>query len=801
MNASNEVSKKVLVVDDDPISLRLVAHIFGTAGCIVQTAQDGIEALTVLKDYIPDVITIDLIMPYLRGDRLCRIIRDMEPLRDALVVIISGVAAEAQLNLAECHVDECIAKGEPNFEKTLLDLLKRSNRSDGSMESSKETDYPKASKRTSTKELLTVQHRLEIILQNMVEPLFEFTRNGQVVFANQRAVSLAGLPEYQLLGSDFAHLFSSPQSDQIQAALNTLDNGPMAIDTDAPWHLNGCLVAGWLVPFIVEDSHTVIAMLCDITARKKAEKKLERSRASFHDIVEKTTDGILVVDVKNHIIQYANPMAGTLFQQAVDQLIGKPFHPPALTNHPMEIEIFRPDVGSYGIAELRMVETQWESRPAQLITLTDITSRKELEQGLKEAKQVAEQASQAKSDFLANMSHELRSPLNALLLLAQNLANNHAGNLTAEQIESAQLIHTSGTILHNLINEVLDFSKIEVGRMDVYIADAKLIDLAGHTRSLYRHLAEDKQLTLEIVIDDGLPAAIQTDHQKLEQILRNLVSNAIKFTPQGSIKVRFRRPLSNEASPLPTPEKAIAIDVIDTGIGIPDDKQNDIFEAFNQADSSISRRCGGTGLGLSISKKLAQLLGGDIGLTSAEGQGSIFTVYLPEMMDISENIQSRQPVEKHHAGDRSADALSAIKDTNSVPKDMYQILKGKKVLVVDDEARNLFSIATILENRGMSVFKAINGKKAMAHLENDPDLDVVLMDIMMPEMDGYETIQSIRKFEKFKKLPIIAFTASAMKGDKTRCLSAGADAYLAKPAAIEQILATMKQLVECAANQ
>ena len=446
---------------------------------------------------------------------------------------------------------------------------------------------------------------------------------------------------------------------------------------------------------------------------------------------------------------------------------------------------------------MRVVGTEWENRPAQLISLSDITRRKQLEQGLKVAKKVAEQANRAKSEFLANMSHELRSPLNALLLLAQDLASNKDGNLSPDQIESALLIHKSGTILHQLINDILDFSKIEVGRMDVYVTETKLADLTDHIHSLYRHVAESKELALSFIIDSAMPDTIQTDHQKLEQILRNLISNAIKFTPRGSVKVEFLRPLADSKPPVGLdPEESIAIAVTDTGIGIPVGRQERIFDAFMQADGSTSRRYGGTGLGLTISKKLAKLLGGDICLASAEEKGSTFTLYIPEKLNISNGIQKqRESITRQGEADFAAHA-AAWENAAAVPAEAYKMLADRKVLVVDDEARNLFSITKVLEKHGLKVCKAVDGHKALALLEKEPGIDFVLMDIMMPGMDGYETIRRIRRFELFVKLPIIAITAKAMESDREKCLSAGADDYLSKPVAAGQLLHAMKRLVK-----
>jgi PAS domain S-box-containing protein len=631
--------------------------------------------------------------------------------------------------------------------------------------------------------------QLEIIVQTMVQPLFHLDCDGRILFANQRAAALAGIPHDQLPGSDFSALFSSEQTERIRPLLEAAKDSTVEIGQDRPLRLNGSLVAGRLMPFSSGAKETVMAVLCDITARKQVEQELRTGRTGFKEIVEKHADGILVVDEQGNIVHYANPTAGTLLQQLADQMIGKKFGFPLIKERYEEIDIFRSDTGEKGIAEIRMVETEWEDRPAHLITLTDITQRKQLEEGLKKA-------NRAKSQFLANMSHELRSPLNALLLLAGDLAKNREGNLTADQSESARIIHHSGTILLNMINDLLDFSKIEAGRLDVYVKETMLVNLASHIRMLYKHVADSKGLSLTITIESGLPEVIQTDQQKLEQILRNLVSNAIKFTPKGGVTITMRRPLPDKVLRARLdPAHTIAFAVADTGIGIEAGSRNEIFEAFIQADGTISRRYGGTGLGLSISRKLARLLGGYIELADLEGKGSTFILYLPLNLELSDNIKPERRSQKRREVEDFTAAIADPATASDGPAAEFSMPAGKKILMVDDEARNLFSVARVLERYGVKVCKAISGQRALTLLETDPDIDLVLMDIMMPEMDGYKTIRRIRKLTSCATLPIIALTAKALKGDREKCLSVGADDYLEKPVPLRQLLAAIKRLV------
>src|SRR5208337_1750052 len=241
-----------------------------------------------------------------------------------------------------------------------------------------------------------------------------------------------------------------------------------------------------------------------------------------------------------------------------------------------------------------------------------------------------EKTGKYKSEFLANMSHELRTPLNSLLLLSRDLSENSGGNLTAEQVESAKIIRKSGMELLQLIDEVLDLSKIEAGSMSLKVREVFLKDVAEYVERGFKHLAAEKDIAFEIVMDDTLPEAITTDRQRLEQILKNLLSNAFKFTDRGSVTVEIHRPAAgvNLSKSGLRSGRAVAFSVKDTGVGIPDDKQMQIFEAFQQVDGGTTRKYGGTGLGLSISRQLAKLLGGEIQLTSRPGEGSVFTLFL-----------------------------------------------------------------------------------------------------------------------------------------------------------------------------
>ncbi len=479
---------------------------------------------------------------------------------------------------------------------------------------------------------------------------------------------------------------------------------------------------------------------------------------------------------------------------------------------------------------------------------------------IEEARQVLEERAEQlavsmryKSEFLANMSHELRTPLNSLLILAKLLADNADSNLTPKQVEFAETIHGAGSDLLQLINDILDLSKVEAGKMDVSPTRIALVQLVDYVEATFRPLTAEKGLDLSVRVSPELPATLHTDEQRLLQVLRNLLSNAVKFTDSGAVELVIRpagrdvpvaiREQLLEAGSLRDPDAdLIAFSVTDTGIGIAASKMRVIFEAFKQADGTTSRKYGGTGLGLSISREIAQLLGGEIHAQSEPGRGSTFTLYLPlhpselppqgyqqsmpalEAGDLvastSENgmggveVETPAEVRSYQETQNGAAALfrrrrrtapsleqrigqpdqwSAV-EHQSAPQPRRGIrFGGEKVLIVDDDIRNVFALTSVLEQHGLSVLYAENGREGIEVLEQHEDVAVVLMDIMMPEMDGYATTNAIRRMPQFAGLPIIALTAKAMKGDREKAIESGASDYVTKPVDPDHLLSVMQQ--------
>jgi HAMP domain-containing protein/signal transduction histidine kinase/response regulator RpfG family c-di-GMP phosphodiesterase len=547
--------------------------------------------------------------------------------------------------------------------------------------------------------------------------------------------------------------------------------------------------------------------------------------------------------------------------------------------------------------------------------------------------------SKYKSEFLANMSHELRTPLNSLLILSKLLADNPQGNLNEKQTEFARTIHSAGSDLLSLINDILDLSKIESGTVTIEVGEMPMTTLKQHMERTFRQLAADKNLDFNVEFDSNLPAAIRTDEKRLQQVVLNLLSNAFKFTAHGGVTLAVRCAHGGWSPSHPVlrgVDTAVEIAVTDTGIGIPEDKQKLIFEAFQQADGTTSRKYGGTGLGLSISREIARLLGGELQVRSTPGEGSTFTLFVPlqavapaalgapgasarydnsgamvptalptgfEVSDDRDSLGSdpfvliveddptfasilldmargaglkgvvstagagtlamarklqpdaitldlglsdidgfvlldllkhdpqtshvpihvisgadkiasvigmgafgvtEKPAERdelaevfrglanHVAGAEPrleivAQAPDSVSASRKVPE-----LAGAKILIVDDDIRNIYSLTSVLESYEVEVLHAERGKDGILILEQTPGIDIALIDIMMPEMDGYETMQQIRERAALAEVPLIAVTAKAMKGDRQKCLDAGASDYIAKPVDIDLLLALLR---------
>jgi signal transduction histidine kinase/CheY-like chemotaxis protein len=408
------------------------------------------------------------------------------------------------------------------------------------------------------------------------------------------------------------------------------------------------------------------------------------------------------------------------------------------------------------------VSLSWH-RPQELHELGENLTRlavthAEHNKALYDYAQELEASNRYKSEFLANVSHELRTPLNSILLLSKMLADCGNGNLSEEGCRQARIIHAAGSDLKALIDNILDLSRIEARQMTLVPETIHLRKLLDDILELLKPQFDEKHLELTLEVGVGVPDSIVSDSEKLRQILVNFLSNAVKFTREGGVTVRFLHGVNYP----------VAISVTDTGIGIPVEKRELIFEAFKQADGSTSRRFGGTGLGLTISRELATLIGGRIEVESEAGKGSTFTLLLPA--EIPPQVAARD--------EAGAAAGRRERKQQQLPVADY---RGARVLLVDDDMRNLLALTPLLEQWKLDVMAAGDGVEALETLQTAGAFDLVILDIMMPDMDGYELTRRLRRDPRFAALPVIALTARAGKQEQQASLEAGADAFLAKP--------------------
>ncbi|TWA65607.1 signal transduction histidine kinase [Azospirillum brasilense] len=454
--------------------------------------------------------------------------------------------------------------------------------------------------------------------------------------------------------------------------------------------------------------------------------------------------------------------------------------------------------------ELKTTNERLEHQAASLRQSEELlmAQQEKLRQTNEALEEKAEQlslTSKYKSQFLANMSHELRTPLNSLLILSKLLSDNGDHNLTPRQVEFARTINAAGSDLLNLINDILDLSKIESGTVTLEIGAVVLDDLRGHVERTFAQLAEEKGLRFDIDMTQPLPAAIQTDQKRLEQVLNNLLSNAFKFTETGG--VTFRVGLAGEgwsaAHPvLNAAEGVLAFTVVDTGIGIPENKQRIIFEAFQQADGTTSRKYGGTGLGLSISREIARLLGGEIRVQSESGAGSAFTLYVPMEFDIARYGDPATKLAPFPTPTRpivvpGPEERLALPQHHPVADDRERIRPGDPVvLIVEDDVKFASILVDLAREKGFKAILSHAGSPAMP-MARKYRPDAVMLDIGLPDIDGWALLDLLKRDPHTRHIPVHVISA---KEERRRGLAMGAFDYTEKPADREAIFAALAKV-------
>ncbi len=530
-----------------------------------------------------------------------------------------------------------------------------------------------------------------------------------------------------------------------------------------------------IVPFMDTQGNPLryVSIRNDITQRKTMVQDMAEQWIFYERISETLGEGLFVQDANGHCT-YVNAEAEKLLGWSRAEFIGKPVHntihsqtadgqPLPAADCPInkmtrsgqrmssEDQVFvRRDGSVFPVAVVSQGIFKGGDYYGAVVAFQDITHRKQTEAAMQAAKETAEEASRAKSDFLANMSHEIRTPMNGIIGMTDLTLDTE---LTPEQREYLGMVKTSAYALLGIVNDILDFSKIEAGKMELDQIEFSLPDMLSQTTRSIALRAHQKGLELLLDIDPDIPMVLIGDPGRLRQIIVNLVSNAIKFTEQGEIVVK-----ASLHSISPDSDKIILhISVCDTGIGIPKNKFQTIFDSFSQADTSTTRKYGGTGLGLTISSRLVELMNGRIWLESEEGAGTTFTI---------EIVLWRA-------------------DATLQPHFETVQLNNLQVLVVDDNATNRSLAVELLKRWGMQPNAVANGRDAIAELErakqSDADYQLMLLDVMMPDMDGFEVVLHLRSHPQLITTPIMMITSDGQRGDALRCRELGITAYLMKP--------------------
>ena len=451
--------------------------------------------------------------------------------------------------------------------------------------------------------------------------------------------------------------------------------------------------------------------------------------------------------------------------------------------------------------ELQQTNEQLEQKAQQLAERNVEVERKnqEIEQARRALEEKAAElalTSKYKSEFLANMSHELRTPLNSILILGQQLADNPDGNLTSKQTEFARTIHGAGTDLLNLISDILDLSKIESGTVTVEAEEiffSNLLDAVGRP---FRHEAETRQLSFKVDLDPSLGCSLTTDSKRLQQVLKNLLSNAFKFTDRGGVQLKvFAAPVgwTSTHPVLSQAQSVVAFEVADTGIGIPAEKQKIIFEAFQQADASTSRKYGGTGLGLAISRELSSLLGGEIHIRSAPGVGSTFTLYLPIAYAGPSVAMRPTTLPASHAPAASMPIVLPERPIEQIPDDRHEIQPGDSILlIVEDDPHYCRVLIDLARVKGFKVLVAMRGADAL-ELAKQYQPNAVSLDVFLPDMLGWSVLSQLKQNPLTRHIPVQIIT---LDEDKHHGLARGAFSFVTKPTTTEGVEAALRRIKE-----
>ena len=603
---------------------------------------------------------------------------------------------------------------------------------------------------------------------------------NNIVYSNYNAVKVFDIKPDNIRSINPRDLFSIPDNfnDLKWTENKNLLTFECEINTN---NLNESWALATIAPFVYNNKPSCIVAFVDITATKKAKDDINESKKRFSAIVEGLEDFVYVIRDDIRQIMFANISKEQVkeFESYCNtncQLEERDVFEHSSQDMVDDTESQQDNISSCDFYiknvnrwySFRQKTIIWvDGLPVRLVTITDITKLINVQIDLENEKEKAEVASRAKSEFLATMSHEIRTPMNGILGMLNLLKRT---TLTEEQKSYLHTVDVSSDQLLLLLNDVLDITKIESGKLILEHARFKLSELSYDCIHLIENRAIEKNLELYIDVQPDIPDDLLGDETRLRQILINLLGNAVKFTDKGSITLSIGMRDKREGS------VDLIFSVIDTGIGIPEEKQKLLFENFSQLDSSTSRKYGGSGLGLAISKKLIHAMNGEIGFKNNPEQGATFYFVLT-LSTVSESAE----------------------ETASVNSGMDKILSGLSILLAEDNKINSYAAKSLLEQDGHSVVVATNGQEAVnAVIDSNNTFDVILMDIHMPEVDGIEACRRIRALEDEDKreIPIIALTANIMQDEKQKCIDVGMNAFITKPFTPERLNAELASIAK-----
>ncbi|MEL7034256.1 MAG: PAS domain S-box protein [Cyanobacteria bacterium J06592_8] len=650
---------------------------------------------------------------------------------------------------------------------------------------------------------ITDRKRAEIALQAKTEELDRFfslaldllciaNTDGYFVRLNTQWEKTLGYPLSELEGSRFLDYVHPDDVDKTLAALNQLKEGKEVQNLLNRYRCRDGSYR-WLEWRATPQGDLIYAAARDITERKQTEDHLRELSTRLNLAVESARIGIWDWNIPQNILVWDQQMYDLYditpdeFTSIYDAWFNR-LHPEdrplaqtvsqhALTgekDYDTEFRVIHSDGSLRFIKANAIVQRNAQGEPERMIGINyDITQHKQAEAQLKQTNEELARATRLKDEFLANMSHELRTPLNAILGMTEVLQEEVLGNINSQQQKALETVERSGSHLLELINDILDVSKIESGQMELDCTSVSIHHLCQSSLSFIKQQALKKRIQLEIKLPVGLPEVV-VDERRIRQVLINLLNNAVKFTPSGgriTLEVTFPVQNTEELSV----KNPLQIAIIDTGIGIPPEKMKKLFQPFVQIDSALNRQYSGTGLGLALVKRIVELHGGEVELTSAEGIGSRFTIVLPSV------VSSFSSVEQH-----TPSPLNTIYPTQSQDSPL--------ILLAEDNEANIRTISSYLRAKHYRLLIAKNGEEAIT-LAQSKTPDLIVMDIQMPKMDGLEAIKQIRQDPNLIHIPIVALTALAMSGDREQCLEAGASDYLSKPIKLKQLADSIQRLL------